>query len=76
MRAYDGIICLRERDLTPQNIFPARWIGQYSPIRRQIVMTADNRLEFNEAFDTGAIVRVILEPVWTLVEAERKAALW
>lgn len=61
--------------------FKARILGvsfRYSgpSSEREIVMTADNRLEFNEAFDTGAIVRVILEPVWTLVEAERKAALW
>ena len=37
-------------------------------------MTAENRLEFSEVFSTGVTVRVVLDPVWTLVEAERKAA--
>lgn len=61
--------------------FKARVLGdsfRYSgpSSEREVVMTTDGRLEFNEVFDTGVIVRVALSPVWALVEAERKAALW
>ncbi len=61
--------------------FKARVLGdsfRYSGpnSEREVAMTADRRLEFNEAFDNGVIVRVALSPVWTLVEAERKATLW
>ncbi|WP_082617241.1 winged helix-turn-helix domain-containing protein [Bosea sp. Root670] len=61
--------------------FKARVLGdsfRYSGpnSEREVVMTADRRLEFNEVFDTGVIVRVALDPVWALVEAEQKAALW
>ena len=34
-------------------------------------MTEGNRLEFNEVFSTGVKARVVLNPVWTLVEAEK-----
>ena len=41
---------------------------------REVVLTAGNRLEFSEVFTaTGATMRVVLDPVWTLVEAERAA---
>jgi DNA-binding winged helix-turn-helix (wHTH) protein len=61
--------------------FKARVLGgsfRYSGpnSEREVVMTADRRLEFKEVFDTGVIVRAALDPVWVLVEAEQKAALW
>ena len=61
--------------------FKARVLGdsfRYSGpnSEREVVMTADRRLEFNEVFDTGVIVRAALDPAWVLVEAEQKAALW
>jgi hypothetical protein len=41
---------------------------------REVVLTAGNRLEFSEVFTaTGATMRVMLDPVWTLVAAERAA---
>jgi len=49
-----------------------RYSGAHS--EREVLMTADKRLEFNEIFDNGVMVRAILDPVWTLVEAERKPA--
>jgi DNA-binding winged helix-turn-helix (wHTH) protein len=39
---------------------------------REVVMTVENRLEYYEVFSTGMKVRVVLDPVWTMVEAERK----
>lgn len=59
--------------------FKARVLGdsfRYSgpESEREVVMTAGNQLEFSQVFNTGATVRVVLNPVWTLVEAERKAA--
>jgi DNA-binding winged helix-turn-helix (wHTH) protein len=59
--------------------FKARVLGdswRYSgpESEREVVMTAENRLEFSEVFSTGVTVRVVLDPVWTLVEAERTAA--
>lgn len=61
--------------------FKARVLGdsfRYSGpnSEREVVISADRRLEFNEVFDTGVIVRVALSPAWALVEAERKAARW
>lgn len=58
--------------------FKARVLGDSfrysgSNSEREVLMTADNRLEFNEIYDTGLMVRVILDPAWTLVEAERTA---
>lgn len=41
---------------------------------REVTMLAGHRLQFSEAFDNGAKARVILDPVWTLIDAERKAA--
>jgi DNA-binding winged helix-turn-helix (wHTH) protein len=38
---------------------------------REVVLTPDNRVEYNEVFSTGVTAHVVLDPVWTLVEAER-----
>jgi DNA-binding winged helix-turn-helix (wHTH) protein len=40
---------------------------------REVVLIAGNQLEFKEVFNTGMTVRAVLEPVWTLVEAEHAA---
>jgi hypothetical protein len=37
------------------------------------VLISGNQLEFKELFNTGMTVRAVLEPVWTLVEAEHAA---
>ena len=49
-----------------------RYSGPASEL--EVVLTAGNRLEFSEMFTaTGATMRVVLDPIWTLVEAERAA---
>jgi hypothetical protein len=58
--------------------FKARVLGdsfRYSGPKseREVVLIAGGRLEFSEVFNTGATVRVMLDPVWTLAQAERAA---
>lgn len=60
--------------------FKARVLGdsfRYSgpESEREVVMNSAQRLEFSEAFASGAMARVVLDPIWTMVDAERKAAL-
>jgi hypothetical protein len=58
--------------------FKARVLGNSfrysgSGSEREVVMTPENRVGYNEVFSTGAKAHVALEPVWTLVEAEKAA---
>ena len=49
----------------------ARWDNRDSKV--SVFLTAQNQLEFREAFNDGRSGTVILKPVWTLVAAESAA---
>jgi DNA-binding winged helix-turn-helix (wHTH) protein len=58
--------------------FKARVLGDSfrysgSASEREVVMTRGNQLEFNEVFGTGVKAHVVLDPLWTLIEAETAA---
>jgi hypothetical protein len=41
---------------------------------REVVLAIGNKLEYSEVFTSGATVRVVLDPVWTLAQAEGRFA--
>jgi len=56
--------------------FKARVLGDSFRYSRstselEVAMTQENRVEFKQVFSTGVTVRVVLDPVWTLIEAEK-----